>query len=91
MTGMNRQELVECILLAGFRLAGVVMGLLGVLDLLLNLVGTGYRFDPNYLADFLLQSVLQSVLLVGAGMILVGLSKPLARRLSKAADSPPGP
>lgn len=85
---MDRKVLTESLLFAGFRLMAVAFILIGGLDLVLQILDSWYRFDPNYLAAFLLQTVLQPFLLLLAGGLLLRFSASLARRLS--AGSPSG-
>ena len=79
---MDKKILTESLLFAGLRLIAVSLLLLGGLDLVLQVLDSWYRFDPNYLLQFFLQTVLQPFLLLFSGGLLLRYSAPLARRLS---------
>jgi hypothetical protein len=81
---MNRRELTESLLFAGLRLLAVGLLLAGALGLAFELGDAWYRFDPNYLGDFLMATVYRPTLVLGAGIILFFL----ARRLARACASP---
>ncbi|MFO7725855.1 MAG: hypothetical protein R6V45_09935 [Oceanipulchritudo sp.] len=79
--------LTESLLFAGFRLMAVALILMGGLDLFLQVLDSWYRFDPNYLVSFLLQTVLKPFLLLLSGGFLLRFSTGLARRLSAGFTS----
>ena len=87
---MSKRDLVECLLLAGIRLLAVILILLGVLSLVMQLLESWYRFDPNYLGTFLMDTLFRPVLFLFSGAVLYGLSAGLARFMSKpVADETP--
>lgn len=79
---MNKKDLVEGLLFAGFRIAAAGCILFGLLSLVFQLLDSWYRFDPNYLGTFLAETVLRPIVMVGAGILLHLLSGSLARRMS---------
>jgi chromate transport protein ChrA len=87
---MNRRELLDCLLFAGLRLMAVALLIAGGLELFFQLIESWYRFDPNYLAAFLFQTVFRPVVLILAGLVLYLLAAPLSRKLGRGA-LPPSP
>lgn len=85
---MNKQELIESLLYAGFRLMAVALLIIGGLGLLFQLADAWYRFDPSYLGAFLLETVFRSGMLILAGVLLYALSLPLARRMARPFRPP---
>lgn len=79
---MNKQELVEALLFAGFRLMASGLILVGGLALVFELAGSWYRFDPNYLSSWFAATLLRPLLLLAAGTGLYFTAPGMARRMS---------
>ena len=84
---MNKQEMTEGLLFAGFRLMAVALVLIGVLTLFFQLAESWYQFDPSYLRIFLWGTLLRplALIVVGGGLHLI--SAPLARRMASPMAS----
>ena len=79
---MNKQEMTEGLLFAGFRLMALALVLTGILTLFFQLAESWYQFDPNYLRIFLWGTLLRPVSLIAVGGGLHLLSARLARRMA---------
>lgn len=85
---MNRQDLLDCLLFAGLRLMAFALVLFGGLELFFQLVDSWYRFDPNYLGAFLLQTIFRPLVLALAGFLLYAMAGPLSRKLGGERTEP---
>lgn len=81
---MSKQEWIEALIFSGLRLIAVVCLLTGLLNLLLALIDSWHRFDPNYLGSFLSATALRPALLVASGAILYPVAGPWSRCMAKA-------
>ncbi|NDV63308.1 hypothetical protein G0Q06_12655 [Puniceicoccales bacterium CK1056] len=84
---MNKHELIESLLFAGLRLMAVVLFLTGGLQLVFQIAEAWYRFDPNYLGEFLFSTIFRPVvvILVAAALCLSAgwMSRTMAKPFSK--------
>ncbi|MGC9450310.1 MAG: hypothetical protein ACP5I4_02590 [Oceanipulchritudo sp.] len=83
---MNKKDWVEGILFGGFRLMGAACMLTGLLGVVFQLIDAWYRFDPNYLGNFIAATVLKPLILVAAGLLLHAFSGRLSRRMARRFD-----
>ena len=79
---MNKHELIESLLFSGLRLMAVAFILIGGIQLVFQLAEAWYRFDPNYLGEFLFATVFRPVVLILVGFALCLSSRWIARRMA---------
>jgi hypothetical protein len=79
---MNKKDWAESILFAGFRLLAVACLLAGLLGIVMTLIDTWYRFDPNYLWTFIAATLLKPLLVALAGGLLYLFSGRMAHRMA---------
>jgi hypothetical protein len=65
------------------RLLALLFCSTGFLWLLGNVVESAWDFNPNYLGYYAATQLLRPLLLLLGGFVLLGLSRPLARWLSR--------
>jgi hypothetical protein len=80
---MNKHELIEGLLFSGLRLMAVVLFLIGGLQLVFQLAEVWYRFDPNYLGEFLFSTVFRPVVLMITAAALCLSARWMARCMAK--------
>lgn len=80
---MKKRDLLDCLLFAGLRLIAVVLLLFGMLALIVQLMESWYRFDPNYLGTFLMDALFRPVLYLLSGTILYRIAPRLAQLMSR--------
>lgn len=83
---MSKQELVESLLFAGFRLMAVGLAIMGILSMVTRLADSWYRFDPSYFGAWFTATLLQPALFLAVAVFLFTrgptLSKKTASRFS---------
>jgi hypothetical protein len=86
---MNKREFTECLVFAGLRLLAVALLLAGGLGSLFALADAWYRFDPNYLGDFLRATLLRPGAILLTGVILFLGARRCAARMARAFAGTP--
>lgn len=79
---MNKHELTEALLFSGLRLMAVALFLVGGIQLVFQLAEAWYRFDPNYLGDFLFSTVFRPVVLLLVAAALCLSARWMSRRMA---------
>jgi len=64
------------------RWSAILFIIVGLFSFTAQLLEFFYVFDPNYLADFFVSQLLRPSLLIGFGIIILLLSKPLSKLIS---------
>lgn len=80
---MNKHELTECLLFAGLRLIATALFLIGGIQLVFQIAEAWYRFDPNYLGEYLFSTVFRPVVILLLATALCLSSRWMSRRMAK--------
>ena len=80
---MKKHELIECLLFSGLRLMAVALFLVGGLQLVFQIAGAWYRFDPNYLGDYLYSTVFRPAALLIVAVALFAAAGRFAQWMSR--------
>lgn len=72
----------------GVRLLGLALVVVGLWQLLSNLIDTFYAFEPAYFLYYVTQQLLRPLVALALGALLLLVSRPLGRRLARHLDSP---
>ncbi len=85
---MDKKEMVESLLFAGFRITALVLMLVGFFALVFQLLEAWDQFDPNYLGSFVNANLLRPIILVLVGLLLHFCSGFMARRAAARLNQP---
>ncbi|MEX0320773.1 MAG: hypothetical protein AB3N63_01300 [Puniceicoccaceae bacterium] len=79
---MDKKDMVESLLFAGFRVMALLLMLTGLLGLVFQLLEAWDQFDPNYLGSFVTAILLRPIILILTGLVLHFSSGLMARLMA---------